>query len=161
MDTPPPLATPADLAMRVAEPIADDDQQALYFLAYASSIVRAYVGADWTNEAGTELLNVPAEAHNVTIEVAARVWLNPSGNTQETVGPFTERRPELFADGFFLTGTEKSQLAKYRPSSFGGLFTITTTKGDGFDPTIYVSVSPQPGEPIPYYERGTPGVQGY
>lgn len=160
MATPPPLATPANLAMRVGETIAADDAQALYYLAYASSIVRAYVGATWTNEAN-ELVSVPDEARNVTIEVAARVWLNPTGNTQETVGPFTERRPDLFADGFFLTGTEKSQLAKYRPSSFGGLYTISVTKGDYFDPTIYVPVSPQPGEPIPYYDRGTPGVQGY
>ena len=155
------LASIADLAIRVGETIEAEDERAQWFLDTASSMVRSYAAKTWLNEAGTELLPpIPEEVRRITVEVASRVWLNPDGNVQETVGPFTERRPDLFADGFFLTGTEKSQLAKYRSSGFGGLWTLGVTKGDAYLDTITVPVVPY-GEPIPYYKRGTPGVQGY
>lgn len=153
------LATIADLAVRVGETIPTDDAQAQWFLDTASGIIRTYTSRTWLLDG--VLADVPDEVRRIAVEVAARVWLNPSGNTQETVGPFTERRPELFADGFFLTGTEKSTLSKYRGSGLGGLWTIQQVKGDAFDPTIHVPVFPQPGEPLPWYTRDEPGAQGY
>lgn len=88
------------------------------------------------------------------------MWQNPEGLTQETTGPFTERRPDQFADGFFLTNTEKTLLGRYRATGVGGLWTIQQTKGDLYDPNLYVPVTPQPGETVPYYTPGTPGAYG-
>jgi hypothetical protein len=156
----PPLATVEELAIRVREEIDTDDELAIYFLRAASATVRQYVGSNYVNDAGDTLVDVPDVAHDITIEVAARVWMNPEGNTQETAGPFTERRPELYADSFFLTGTEKSKLGALRGSGLGGLWTFSTTRGDNTVPYIEVPVVPQPGEPIPYYAPGTPGAQG-
>jgi hypothetical protein len=156
----PPLASVADLAIRVQETIADDDPLAVYFMRAASATVRQYAEQNWVNDAGTELVDVPDVAHDITVEVAARVWMNPDGNTQETAGPFTERRPEQYADSFFLTGTEKSKLGGLRPSGTAGLWTIQQTKGDLYFPYINVPVTPQPGEDVPYYVPGTPGAYG-
>ena len=156
----PPLASVADLAVRVQETIPADDPLAVYFMRAASATVRAYVGLNWVNDDGTALVGVPDIAHDITVEVAARVWMNPEGNTQETAGPFTERRPELYADSFFLTGTEKSKLGSLRPSGLGGLWTVQQTKGEGYFPYLSVPVVPQPGEDIPYFVPGTPGAQG-
>lgn len=153
------LATVADLGIRVAETLTGNTQ-AQWFLDTASAIVRNYTGETWLNDEETAVEDVPEDVRRITVEIAARVWLNPDGNTQETVGPFTERRPDLFADGFFLTGTEKTLLVRYRTSSVGGLWTIQQTKGDYYDPNIYVPVAPQPGEDVPYFVPGTPGAQG-
>lgn len=157
----PPLATVADLAIRVQETIADADPLAVYFMRAASATVRAYVGKNWVNTAGDALVDVPDVVHDITVEVAARVWMNPEGNTQETAGPFTERRPELYADSFFLTGTEKSKLGAMRSSGLGGLWTIQQTRGDNTVPYTTVPVTPLPGEPLPYVVPGTPGFQAY
>lgn len=156
----PPLATVDDLATRVQETIDAEDPLALYFLRAASATVRQYAGQNWVNDAGTELVDVPDVAHDITVECAARVWMNPEGNTQETAGPFTERKPEQYADSFFLTATEKSKLGGFRPSGLGGLWTIQQTKGDNYVPYIEVPVSPQPGEPVPYFVPDTPGAYG-
>lgn len=156
----PPLATVPELAIRVQETIDEDDPRALYFLQSASATVRAYVGLNWVDETGDELEGVPDIAHDITIECAARVWLNPEGLTQETAGPFTDRRPELYADSFFLTGTEKSKLGSLRSSGLGGFWTVQQTKGDNYMPYIEVPVSPQPGMDVPYLVPGTPGAQG-
>jgi len=160
MPTYPPLATVADLAVRVQETIASNDPLAVYFMRAASATVRLYADQNWVTDDGTALLNVPDVAHDITVEVAARVWMNPEGNTQETAGPFTERRPEQFADSFFLTGTEKSKLAALRPGGLSGLWTLQQTKGESYFPYLEVPVSPQPGESVPYYVPGTPGAQG-
>jgi len=153
------LASNADLGIRVGETIAADDTRAQWFLDTASAMVRSYATKSWLNVDGVTLAAVPEEVRRIATEVAARVWGNPEGLSQETVGPFTARRPDLFADGFFLTGTEKSQLAKYRGSGFG-LYTIGVTKGDAYYDTIDVPVN-YGGQPLPYYAPGTPGVQMY
>src|SRR5688572_11693139 len=94
------LATVADLGIRVGETLTGNTQ-AQWFLDTASGIIRGYTGETWLNDAGTEVEDVPDEVRRIAVEVAARVWLNPDGLTQETTGPFTERRPDQFADGFF------------------------------------------------------------
>ena len=152
------LASITDLATRVGETIATNDERAQWFLDTSSSMVRSYSTKTWLNAAGDAVEDVPEEVRRITTEVAARVWGNPEGLSQETVGPFTGRRPDLFADGFFLTGTEKSQLAKYRGSGFG-LYTIGVTKGEAYYDTIQVPVDG--GQSLPYYKPDTPGVQGY
>lgn len=134
----PPLASVAKLAARVGETLEDTDPQALYFLTAASAIIRAETGRTWTN-AGNELADVPADVEIIAVEVAARVWRNPEGVIQETTGPFTQRLPDKFADGLFLTATERSQLARYRLGR-PGLWTIETTRGDAFLDTVYLPV---------------------
>jgi hypothetical protein len=97
------LATVENLATRLGETITETPR-AEWFLDTASGLIRAYTGLTWLDD-DLELESVPPDVVRICVEIAARVWINPEGLTQETTGPFTERRPDQFADGFFLTNT--------------------------------------------------------
>lgn len=152
-----PLASLQDLSDRVGETIADDDHTSLYYLRAASALIRAETGRTWIDDHGY-VVDVPSDVRYVCVEVAARLFRNPEGVIQETTGPFTQRLPDKFADGLFLTATEKSQLARYRASRMG-LWALQTTREDPFLDTITVPV--EGGSPLPHLTRGEPGAQGY
>lgn len=145
----PALADVEDLSARVGVDIAEDDAQALYYLDAASALIRAETGRTWVTE--NILLEVPADVRVICVEVAARLWRNPEGVIQETVGPFTQRLPDKFADGLFLTATEKSQLARYRAGRMG-LWTLQTHKEDPYLDTLYLPVEGST-ERMPFREQ--------
>jgi hypothetical protein len=135
----PPLATIADLAARVGETIPADDSQAAWFLDAASALIRSETGQTWVSDDNEIVATLPPEVKIICVEVAARLWRNPEGVIQETVGPFTQRLPDKFADGLFLTASEKSQLARYRGARLG-LWSLKTTREDLFLDTTYLPV---------------------
>lgn len=145
----PPLAAVSDLAARVGETIANDDTQAAYFLGAASALIRSETGRTWVDDSN-ELSGVPADVTVICVEAAARLWRNPDGVIQETTGPFTQRLPDKFADGLFLTASEKSQLSRYRAGRLG-LWALNTYRDDTFLDTVFLPVEGTT-EKIPYRE---------
>jgi len=97
-----PLATVNDIADRVGEDITDRQDVALAgsFLRLVSAHVRHY-GADW----GDPIL-VPDIAVAITIEAAARGYLNPEGWNTERGDELTLTRDNLFSRGSTLTPDE-------------------------------------------------------
>jgi hypothetical protein len=83
-----PLATIADLEVRLGEPIGSlegtDLARAQAALSDASTLVRLECGASWADP--TE---VPEGVWLVTVGVALRVYRNPSGLRSETVGDYS------------------------------------------------------------------------
>jgi hypothetical protein len=52
----------------------------------------------------------PPRVQAVRLEVAARAWRNPAGNTSETTGPFTWRNDRIVRAGVYLTDEERADL---------------------------------------------------
>lgn len=139
---PPPVA---DLSAWVGQTIASDDSRAAAVLSAASNLVQGYTGKDWSAE------DAPADVADVVIQVAARVWRNPSGAIHWTKGPFSERYTEDASNGLYLTDAEMSVLNRFRTSA-SGLGTLSTTRGEAGAHTIYVPTGPEPsGYPFPWY----------
>lgn len=139
---PPPVA---DLADWVGQTIASGDPRAAAVLSAASNLVQGYTGKDWSTDAA------PADVVDVVIQVAARVWRNPTGAVSWTKGPFSERYRDDAADGLYLTESEMSVLNRFRTAA-SGLGTLSTTRGDGDSHTIYVPTGPAPaGYDFPWY----------
>lgn len=141
---PPPIDA---LAAWVGQDIAPDDSRAAAVLSAASNLVSAYAGKDWsTTEA-------PADVADIVIQVAARVYLSPANANvrQWTKGPFGEGYFDAAQNGLYLTDEEKTTLNRYR-SIASGLGTLSTTRGEANEGTIYVPTGPAPsGYPFPWY----------
>ena len=139
---PPPVA---NLAAWVGQDIAPDDPRAGAVLSAATNLVHGYAGKDWTT---TE---APADVADIVVQVAARVWLNPSGAVSWTKGPFSERYSDNAANGLYLTDAEQTVLNRFRTVA-SGLGTLSVTRGEGVGDTIYVPTAPEPaGYPFPWY----------
>lgn len=139
---PPPIA---DLAAWVGQDIAPDDLRAGAVLSAASSLVSGYAGKDWST------VEAPADVAAIVVQVAARVWSNPTGAVAWTKGPFSERYSDSAALGLYLTESEQSALNRFRTSA-SGLGTLSVTRGEENEATIYVPTGPEPsGYPFPWY----------
>lgn len=149
----PPLAEVSDLADWVGRTISDDDPRAGAVLSAASALVRSFVGLTWVDDTES-LTEVPDSVAAIVVQVAARVWHNPSGAVSWTKGPFSERYSEgSVSSGLYLTDSEKEALSAFQVGNSGtGLGTISLA-GGGLDcETIYVPTGPPPsGYPFPWY----------
>ncbi len=149
-----PLASPTDLGDFLDEEIAEDDPRAVSVLSIASNLVRAYVG--WAEDPEV----VPSAATDVTIDVAARVWLNPAGLESDGIDDVQRRFGAKAHERFYLTAANKMMLDPLRPKTrTGGLYTVSVHDGRT-DSTIYVPTGPPPsGQPFPWYAADDPLVQ--
>jgi hypothetical protein len=113
-----PLATVDDLETWLGQAVAVARADAI--LAAASTLVRSHTGRAWTDADGewedtaTDLQQ--QIVREVTVRVAARVYTNPYGTTQETTGPFSRAVAAWSAMGMALTPDEREAL----PASIGG-----------------------------------------
>jgi hypothetical protein len=156
----PALAAPADLAAWMGQDIPAGDARAWAVLSAASALVRAEAGQTWVNNTN-DLTGVPDEVAAIVVQVAARVWANPTGAVQWTKGPFSERYSDDAALGLYLTDAEKSALSRYRSAAPSGLGVLSTTRGDDYADTVYVPTGPPPsGYPFPWYDADDPVVWG-
>ena len=99
----PALATVAQIAARIGEPIstAEDNALAMAVLDEASEQVRHYAQQPyWTAE------NAPAVAVTITVAAAARGFLNPSGFDMERGDMVTFNRSKEYVSGATLTAQE-------------------------------------------------------
>lgn len=89
----PPLADVAALdawlpgVAIVGDAAAEERAEAV--LAAASAIVRAENGKTWVDEDGDLIDDIPDAVPALVVQLAARMWANPTGLTQETAGPFS------------------------------------------------------------------------
>jgi hypothetical protein len=141
---PPPIA---DLAAWIGEPIAADDSRAAAVLSAASNRVQDYTAKDWsTTEA-------PAAVTDVVVQAAARVYLSPANPNVKTwnKGPFSEGYFDSAQSGLYFTEDELAVLNRYI-SNTSGLGTLSVTRGEETEGTIYVPTGPAPaGYPFPWY----------
>lgn len=139
-----PLASLDQLAAWLGVPQDGlDVARAAMILDVASGVICAEAGQGWDG------VPVPDQIVGVTLSVAARVYRNPTGATDQTVGPFRTSGGDV--GGIVLTSAEKAIIhaAVGSPSS---LWTQQLTRHADCDDTIYVDVvggSPFPLDPLP------------
>ena len=140
------LATPAQLGAWVSQSL-DTDTRAAAVLDHASALIRTEAGLTW--ESGT----IPDGIPQLTVRVAARFWLNPSGLQSSTTGPFSGTFGEMQ-----LTAAEKQEIWQIlNPGKRRGIGTISTTRGpietrnvtSGVGTETWIDVAGQAGEPLP------------
>ncbi len=145
------LASVSELADWIGEPIEEDSaeyKRAELCLRAASVLVRSEAGRTWLTPAG-ELEPVPEAVRLVTLYCASRVFDNREGqnrwNVDDAGGGW-----KVDETGAYLTASEKDTLSGFAGRRFGGLGTVSTTRGDLAGPsTGYVPV--QDGPPFPWY----------
>lgn len=147
------LAQPTELGDFLGETIAEGDKRALSVLSVASSVVRAYVGPsaqEWDDE------GIPDGARDVTIDVAARVWLNPGGLERDAIDDVQRGFGQQAHERFYLTAANRMILDALRPRT-GGLFTVSVAAAEPPLDTIFVPTGPPPsGYPFPWYDVDDP-----
>lgn len=122
----PALATVEDLERLLGEDVSNEEQ-AEARLEQASELVRAYARKDWLDDDETELVDVPGAIPGVVVAIVERASRNPSGATQESVGPFSRSFGSEAAARMYLTAGEKLIIG--HATSAIGLGVITTTRG--------------------------------
>lgn len=147
----PPLAAVSDLAAWVGQEISPTDPRAGAVIHAASALVRSFTGQTWTtNDVLDE--DLPEVLSAVTVQVAARVWLNPAGLVSYSVDDGTRRWGEAGSAGLYLTQHEKDALGDHVAGGQSDLGTLSVTRGTIDLDTIYVPTAPEPsGPPFPWY----------
>ena len=154
----PPLAAVSDLAAWVGQDIPAADPRAGAVLSAASALVRGYTGQTWLKDDGS-LDDVPDDVNAVTVQVAARVWLNPGGLESATLDDATRRWGAAGGLGLRLTDADKEALAGHVTGTPADLGTVSFTTGATPAATIYVPTGPPPsGDPFPWYAADDPNV---
>lgn len=154
----PPLADVSDLAAWVGREIPDADPRAGAVLSAASALVRAFTAQTWVDDAG-QLDAVPDEVAAVTVQVAARVWVNPSGLESVTLDDGTRRWGSAGGLGVYLTESEKEILSAHIEGGSPDLGTVSFATGTVGNRTVYVPTGPPPsGQPFPWYSADDPMV---
>lgn len=131
MAAPVALATVQELADWIGAPIEANTaeyRRAEQCLRIASALVRTETGRTWLNPDG-ELLTVDENAAMVTLYCAGRVFDNREGMTREGIDDWSGSF-KVDEAGAYLTATEKRMLSHLGGSTFGGLSTIATTRGE-------------------------------
>jgi hypothetical protein len=120
--------------------LEDEDRlRAEAALTDASALVSA-TGGVWATGGDDD---APAAAVAVLYAVALRTYRNATGAEQETTGPFSVRWGSAW-----LTAEEKRVLGSLGGST-GGLWNLSTTRGDDLADAVYVDVVES--EPFPLY----------
>lgn len=131
MVAPATLAGVDELADWIGEAIVSDSSEgkrAVMCLRLASALVRKESGRTWLAEDGETLLHpVPEEAVTVTLYCASRVFDNRNAQTRGGVDDYNEAW-KVDESGAYLTVSEKRLLSAFKPSGFGGLGTVSTTR---------------------------------
>lgn len=106
----PRLAELADLRVWPGVVIEDgQDDSALAVLDAASAYVRLESGdPDRWPESGS----IPASIRTVTVQVAARVWRNPTCASMIATGPFSDQFAQGVVDALYLSAVDREVVAR-------------------------------------------------
>lgn len=131
-------------------------RRAMAILSAASTLVRTHTGSSWVDAAGeleTGVTELQLEAvQTVVLQVADRVYFNPSGETQRSVANYSASVSAWYAAGMYLTAEDKQMLpsaSTARPA----LWTQATTRTINDVPDIYLEVEGST-EPIVHVPHG-------
>src|SRR5690606_23806216 len=145
------LASVAELADWIGDPIPEnsaDAKRAELCLRAASALVRSEAGRTWLTPDGN-LETVPETVRLVTLYCASRVYDNREGqnrwNIDDAGGGW-----KVDEAGAYLTASEKDTLSGFTGRRFGGLGTVSTTRGDLAGPSTGW-VPTQDGPLFPWY----------
>jgi hypothetical protein len=131
-----PEPTPTDLATHLGiVPANIDVNRAQMLLDDAVAEALAIVTVGPVPDSGATYANLPPGADAVIRGAAGRHYLNTTGATSETVGPYSVTRPAL--TGATLSASERRKLL--RLAGRGGAFEIETTPegaADIIDPLV-------------------------
>ena len=132
----PPLASLTDFTNRLGRPVGstEDAARAEAALVDASSIVRVEAGTTWMNDAGTALGAVPDAIATVVLAVARRVFDNPEGLINESLGSYAAGMANPTSD-VYLKASERATIAKV-VNPGGGIGTLSTTRGPLETPAV-------------------------
>lgn len=121
----PSLASIEDLEAWLGTSV--DATRADAILSAASTLIRSHTGRVWVDDDGTEegvsaqrLATIKA----VCVSVAARVYRNPDGATQQQTGPFNKSVAAWSSMGLALTADEKAQLSSAKAGGIPGLSSV-------------------------------------
>lgn len=148
------LASVNELTTRIKQPVLDPDSpeyaQASAFLADASALVLSETGQEWTD------ITVPDVVKTVVLKAAIRAFLNPSGATSRSMGPFSEQLPE----GAYLTHDEQRILDRFTLST-NSTIQMAQIDHDVWRPRTIVYYSDQyGGDAIPFIDSTDFGISG-
>lgn len=113
------LASPSDLGALLRQPIEEDDAGALLAIRMASAAVCQVAGS--VSDAW-EVGDVDEVAFAVTLAAAARIWANPTSQTDRSQGPFRDGW-DAGSTGI-LTADEREQVANLNTSAVSGLSSV-------------------------------------
>lgn len=140
----PPLATEDDLAIWLGSAVESGRAGAV--LSAVSSLVRSEAGRTWEDD------EPPDEVVAMVVDVAGHIYRNPAAIRQVSTGPFSESY--AITQGLSLTDAQKAILRRYSARA-RGLWSLSTTRGDSYDDTIYVPVVGT-ATPFPWYAASDP-----
>jgi hypothetical protein len=128
----PPLATLAQFEARIGRPVTAgaETDRANALIEDASALVRFEAGADWVDETGTTLVDVPDVAVAITLAASTRAWYNPAQVQSEQLGAALVR----FGD-VWLTAAEAERLGRLNDD--GAFKSVSLTPGFGFERDTY------------------------
>lgn len=115
----------------------DDDARAEAVLSAVSALIRSETGLTWVTDDALDA--VPGEVQAVVLQVATRVWNNPSGIKQESIGSYSVSYDTPWASGLYLSAQERALLGRYRTNA-RGLWSLSTTRDDPDADTTWVPV---------------------
>lgn len=102
---------------------AADSVRAVEVLRIVSASVRRAARQTWVDDEG-DIEEVPEDVRGLVLEAAATLWVNPTGVSYQSAGPFAAN----FTDP--LSEDERTRLRHdYAEGQVGGLGTISTTRG--------------------------------
>jgi hypothetical protein len=127
-------------------------------LAAASTLASSRTGQAWVDADGEQLEDVDDDdfeaVKSVVVLVAARVWLNPRGATQQATGPFSESVAAWAASGLSLTEAEIEMLPISESSARPALWTLATTRADSTSDLLDIHLSDGSTETIAHVPIG-------
>lgn len=149
---PPPLADVQQLADRLGRELSGTDaKRAEAVLADVSAYARAVAKRDWLNSS-----EVPGDVVVVVLAAARRLFTNPDGFVQQSVGPFANTRATAVVTADVFLASELAVLKQSLPRK--PLWTLSTTRGDAGYETGFAEVEDHI-DPFPLTASGDPGFE--
>lgn len=128
------LVTPESLRRSLGDAVTFDDALADWAITVVSNTARFVANRlKWTQE------NVPPAVESVIGLAARRLYTNPDRFTRESDGDYSYGLDPSVTNADVFTPTEQGVLVGYRAGrKTGGLTTLSTTRGDAYQPSGYV-----------------------
>lgn len=128
------LVTPESLRRSLGDAVVFDDALADWALEVVSNTARLVANrSSWT------AANVPPAVQSIVSLAARRLYTNPDRFTREADGDYSYGLDSSVTNADVFTETERGVLVGYRAQRrTGNVMTLSTTRGDAYQPTGYV-----------------------
>lgn len=128
------LVTPESLRRSLGDAVTFDDALADWALEVVSNTARLIANRSaWTAD------NVPPAVQSIVSLAARRLYTNPDRFTREADGDYSYGLDSSVTNADVFTETERGVLVGYRAQyRTGNVMTLSTTRGDAYQPTGYV-----------------------